>query len=144
MVRTCGPVDILRRSKVQAAVLATVLLVAGCGGASTSTSAKTAGPATGAATPPAAAAGVVLKVAGNEYSFAPSALKASPGRTTIRFTNTGAVDHDFSIDALRIHVTEKPGKTGEATLTLAPGTYTFFCALPGHRQSGMQGTLTVS
>ena len=141
MVRNFGPVDIPRRSKVQAAVLATVFLVAGCG-ASTSTSASKAGPATGAATPPAA--GVVLKVTGDEYSFAPSALKASPGRTTIRFTNTGAVDHDFSIDALRIHLIEKPGKTGEATLTLTPGTYTFFCALPGHRQSGMQGTLTVS
>ena len=142
MVRCSGSVDILRRGKIQAVVLATVLLVASCGGASTSTSARTAGPATGAATPPAA--GVVLKVTGNEYSFAPSALKASPGRTTIRFTNTGAVDHDFSIDALRIHLIEKPGKTGEATVTLAPGTYPFFCALPGHRQSGMQGTLTVS
>ena len=119
-----------------------MLLVAGCGGASSS--AGKAGPATGAATPSAAAVGVVLKVAGNEYSFAPSALKASAGRTTIRFTNTGAVDHDFSIDALRIHLIEKPGKTGDATVTLTPGTYTFFCAVPGHRQSGMQGTLTVS
>ena len=117
-----------------------MLLVAGCGGASSS--AGKAGPATSAATP--SAAGVVLKLTGNEYSFAPSALKASAGRTTIRFTNGGAVDHDFSIDALHIHLTEKPGKTGEATLTLTPGTYTFFCAVPGHRQSGMQGTLTVS
>jgi plastocyanin len=117
-----------------------VLLVAGCGG--TSSSAAKAVPATSAPTP--TAAGVVLKLTGNEYSFAPSALKASAGLTTIRFTNGGAVDHDFSIDALHIHLTEKPGKTGEATLTLTPGTYTFFCAVPGHRQSGMQGTLTVS
>jgi plastocyanin len=140
VVRAFGPLGTLWRGSVQAAAIATVLLVAGCGGASSS--ASKAGPATGAATP--SAARIVLKVAGNEYSFAPSALKASAGRTTIRFTNTGAVDHDFSIDALHIHLTEKPGKTGEATLTLAPGTYTFFCALPGHRQSGMQGTLTVS
>lgn len=117
-----------------------VLLVAGCGG--TSSSAAKAVPATSAPTP--TAAGVVLKLTGNEYSFAPSALKASAGLTTIRFTNGGAVDHDFSIDALHIHLTEKPGKTGEATLTLTPGTYTYFCAVPGHRQSGMQGTLTVS
>ena len=140
MVRTCGPLDILRRGSVQAVIAVAVLLVAGCGGASSSAQ-KAAGPAT-SVTP--SAAGVVLKITGNEYSFAPSALKASAGLTTIRFTNGGAVDHDFSIDALKIHLVEKPGKTGEATLTLKPGTYTFFCAVPGHRQSGMQGTLTVS
>jgi plastocyanin len=117
-----------------------VLLVAGCGGASSS--AHQAGPTTSAPAP--SAAGVVLSLTGTEYSFAPSALKASAGLTTIRFTNGGAVDHDFSIDALHILLTEKPGKTGEATVTLKPGTYTFFCSVPGHRQSGMQGTLTVS
>jgi plastocyanin len=140
VVRALGLVDVLRRGSVRAAVAVAVLLVAGCGGASSS--AHRAGPVTSAPTP--SAAGVVLKLTGNEYSFAPSALKASAGLTTIRFTNGGAVDHDFSIDALKIHLVEKPGRTGEATLTLKPGTYTFFCAVPGHRQSGMQGTLTVS
>jgi uncharacterized cupredoxin-like copper-binding protein len=139
VVRACGPVHV-RRGSLQAAALVTVLAVAGCGGATSS--ANKAVPGTSA--PTASAVGVVLKLTGSEYSFAPSALKASAGRTTIRFTNGGAVDHDFSIDALHIHLVEKPGKTGEVTLTLTPGTYTFFCAVPGHRQSGMQGMLTVS
>ena len=140
MVRTFGPHGILRRASVPATVAVAVLLAAGCGGATGA--AHPAGPTTSAAVP--TAAGVVLNLTGTEYSFAPSALKASAGLTTIRFTNAGAVDHDFTIDSLHVHLTEKPGKTGEATVTLKPGIYTFYCAIPGHRQSGMKGTLTVS
>jgi uncharacterized cupredoxin-like copper-binding protein len=92
--------------------------------------------------PPAAA--VVLSVTGTEYSFTPSVLTASAGKTSIRFTNGGSVDHDFTLDSPPIHVLVKPGKTAEATVTLRPGTYTFYCSIPGHRQSGMQGKLTVS
>lgn len=140
MVRAFSPIDIIRRTSVPAALAVAVLLAAGCGGATGA--AHEAGRTTSTASP--AAAGVVLNLTGTEYSFAPSAPKASAGLTTIRFTNGGAVDHDFSIDALHVHVTAKPGKTGQATLTLTRGTYTFYCSVPGHRQSGMQGTLTVS
>jgi uncharacterized cupredoxin-like copper-binding protein len=34
------------------------------------------------------------------------------------------------------------GKTSVST-ELAPGQYVFYCTVPGHRQAGMQGTLTV-
>ena len=134
----------LRRAGMPAAVAAAVLLVAGCGGGDTTDSA--AGPAAGSTTSAgsSAAVGVVLDVTGAEYSFTPKALKASAGPTTIRFTNKGAVEHDFTIEALGVHLTAQPGKTAEATVTLAAGTYKSSCSVPGHVQSGMRGTLTVS
>jgi len=36
------------------------------------------------------------------------------------------------------------GGSRKLTLTLKPGTYTFYCSVPGHRQAGMEGTLRVS
>lgn len=36
------------------------------------------------------------------------------------------------------------GTTKTLSVTLKPGTYTFFCTPPGHRAGGMQGTLSVS
>ena len=131
----------LRRTSAPAAVTAAVLLVGGCGGGG-GIAAKDAGPTT--STGASSAVGVVLKVTGTEYSFTPSALTASAGKTTIRFTNLGAVDHGFVIDALHIDLMPKPGKTAETTVTLSPGTYTTYCAVAGHRQDGMEGTLTVS
>jgi len=125
-----------------AAIAAAVLLTGGCGGG------DTAGPATGpapsAGAPAAAGVVLVLALTGTEYSFAPTALKAQAGRTTIRFTNKGAMEHDFTIRALGVKLVAQPGKTAETTLTLEPGTYKTTCSVPGHSQSGMQGTLTVS
>ena len=142
MNRAPSPRQALRRAAGPAALAAlALLLVAGCGDGGSS-ELKDASPTTSSQTP--VPAGVVLDVQGTEYSFTPSTLKTSAGKTTIRFTNKGAVDHDFSIDLLGVQLTAKPGKTVEATVTLKAGTYTVHCAIPGHTQSGMHGTLTVS
>lgn len=140
MNRALSPRWAFRRAAGSAALALALLPVAGCGGGSGEL--KDTRPTTSTQAP--AAAGVVLTVTGTEYSFDPSALKASPGKTTIRFTNRGAVDHDFSIDALGLQIVASPGKTAEATVTLKPGTYKSHCSIPGHTQSGMHGTLTVS
>ncbi len=35
------------------------------------------------------------------------------------------------------------GGTKTLSLNLPPGTYTFYCSVPGHEAAGMKGTLTV-
>jgi plastocyanin len=127
------------RAIAPAAAAAAVLLIAGCGGA-----AKSATPDAGTAPAAKAAAGPVLVVTGAEFSFSPVALKASAGKTTIRLVNKGVVEHDFTIDALKIKVHAAAGKTTEATVTLKAGSYKSYCSVAGHLQSGMAGTLTVS
>jgi plastocyanin len=72
---------------------------------------------------------------------------AKAGKVTVNFTNSSPVPHDVAIE-------DEAGETIAETETLAegsasttadlkPGEYTFFCSVPGHRQGGMEGTLTV-
>ena len=65
---------------------------------------------------------------------------------TIDFTNPAALEHDVAIeeDGKEIAGSEliAEAKTS-VTADLGPGTYTFFCTVPGHREAGMEGTLTV-
>jgi len=142
-MRTVGLKHMLRRAGMPAAAAAAVLMVGGCGGgADNAMTDPHAGSTTSQGS--SSAAGVVLNLSGSEYSFAPTALTAVPGSTTIRFTNKGAMEHDFTIKALGVKLTAQPGKTAETTVTLTSGTYKTYCSVPGHRQSGMQGTLAVS
>jgi plastocyanin len=72
-------------------------------------------------------------------------LRARVGETVaLRLENNDAERHYFDIDELNVHV---PIPTGTPALALftptTPGTYTFYCHIPGHREAGMVGTLVV-
>ncbi len=66
---------------------------------------------------------------------------------TVNFTNQSAVPHDVALEdeaGETIAETETLAEgTDSTTAELKPGTYKFFCTVPGHRQAGMEGTLTV-
>jgi len=141
-MRTFSAGQPLRHAGIPALVAA-VLLASGCGGGSQHEGSTMSSRATKSTTS-TSAAGEVISLTGTEYSFAPASMTAKAGRTTIRFTNKGAMEHDFTIDTLGVHLTAQPGKSAEATVVLKPGTYPSHCTVPGHSQSGMHGTLTVS
>ncbi len=143
---------------------AIAVAVAACGGSSSSSSAGTstsssAGTSSSVTTSSAAPHSVlhstVLTIAANpsgKLMFTKSSLSAKAGTITIKFTNDSPLDHNFTIQrstdsATGAIVAATPtfhGGTKTLTVKLAAGTYTFFCSVPGHRQAGMHGTLTVT
>jgi plastocyanin len=98
-----------------------------------------------AAGKPAAAQNGLLSIdadPGGQLLFTASKASAPAGKLTIKFANTSGVPHNIAIDGKgKTPVTPKGG--GSFTATFAPGTYTYYCQVPGHRQAGMLGTLTV-
>jgi plastocyanin len=133
--------------------------------ATTSTAVITSGPRAQAksSTPPASgspAGGAASSAAGASTKLALSAdpkgafaydtkrLSAKAGAVSVTLTNSSPLEHDVSIETsagVVLGTTPKfAGGAKTLTLHLAPGTYKFFCSVPGHRQAGMEGTLTVS
>ncbi len=62
---------------------------------------------------------------------------------TVTLPNEGVTLHKFAIDALGIDVDIQPGATEEVVINAPAGEYEYYCNVPGHKQAGMVGTLTV-
>ena len=78
-------------------------------------------------------------------AFVQKTLTAPAGKVTFRFTNKATYDHDFAIKGVGTPTKlVKNGASAEITVTLKPGTYEYYCTVPGHEQGGMKGTLTVT
>ena len=75
--------------------------------------------------------------------FDPADIEVTEGDVTIEITNLDAFQHDFTIDELGVKLLFDANETVDASFAATPGTYTFYCSIPGHRESGMEGTLTV-
>lgn len=74
-----------------------------------------------------------------EYLEAPES--ASAGEVTIGLDNQGGIVHDVTIDELDVHVEAPGGETASETYEIEPGTYEYYCSVPGHRSS-MNGEIT--
>jgi plastocyanin len=81
-----------------------------------------------------------------QLKFDKTSLDAKAGTVKITLTNPAPVPHNIAIQgpaSAGPSDTISGGKTASVTADLKPGTYTFYCAVPGHEEAGMKGTLTV-
>jgi uncharacterized cupredoxin-like copper-binding protein len=88
--------------------------------------------------------GEAVTVESYDIYFEPAELSI-PADTdvTVQLPNEGVTPHNFSIDELGIDVDIAPGATEETVINAPAGTYEYYCNIPGHKQAGMVGTLTV-
>lgn len=71
---------------------------------------------------------------------------AKAGQVTLSMPNKAPITHDISIRGNGVNQRgPQVGSGGDSKITvnLKPGTYTFYCSVPGHEAGGMKGTLTV-
>jgi plastocyanin len=133
-----------------------VLAVAACGGGGNEAAppaepppAEPAPPSEEPA-PPAEGGATELQLAADPsgaLAFDKTELEAPAGTVSIVLTNDSPVPHNVSIEDGGVDVegeTFQGGGTKTTTADLQPGTYTFYCSVPGHREAGMEGTLTVT
>lgn len=84
---------------------------------------------------------------GTELAYTSDSAEAEAGKVEVEFTNPQSIGHDVAIEDANGNEVAKTEvvSDGKATASadLKPGSYTFFCTIPGHREAGMEGTLTV-
>jgi uncharacterized cupredoxin-like copper-binding protein len=81
---------------------------------------------------------------GLAYQF--GAAQAPAGAVELDSPNKSSVDHNISVEGNGINKegpVVKNGAVSKVSVDLKPGAYTFYCSVPGHRQGGMEGKLTV-
>jgi plastocyanin len=112
--------------------------------------AKTNTTTTTKSTPAAPAAASVIKSEADptgQLKYTASQMTANAGDDTIAFTNNSPLEHNVVlINSANKILGQTPifdHGTKSFKVTLVPGTYTFYCSVPGHRGAGMQGTLTI-
>jgi plastocyanin len=80
-------------------------------------------------------------------SYNTKQLSAKAGTVQITMANMSPLEHNVTIASGSTVLAATPtfvGGSRSVTVKLKAGTYTFYCSVPGHRQAGMEGTLTVS
>jgi plastocyanin len=83
---------------------------------------------------------------GGALKFDKTSLSTKPGEVTVVLDNPSDLPHAIEVEGKGV---EEEGKTvgkggvSKVTVDVKPGKYEYYCPVDGHKQAGMEGTLTV-
>src|SRR3954452_14861750 len=83
---------------------------------------------------------------GGALAYKYSAAEAGSGQVQINSKNDSSTPHDIAVSGNGLNEVGKVvanGGVSTVDVSVKPGKYQFFCTVPGHREAGMEGTLTV-
>lgn len=93
---------------------------------------------------PVAEGAFEIDVTADNFTFEPNEITVAAGTDLAIVLTSVDMLHDFTIDELDAHVAAERGETATGGFRAhQPGRYTYYCAEPGHREAGMEGTLVV-
>lgn len=87
-----------------------------------------------------------IEIVARDFTYNPSEITVRAGEAVnIRVVNQGTVVHDLMIPGIGIHFMVPVGQSVTSGFKVnRPGEYEFFCGIPGHREAGMIGKITVT
>ena len=89
-----------------------------------------------------------VKVSEKEFKIELPSATLKPGSYTFDLSNDGKQPHDLTIDGPGVNKAKTPvingGQHATLKVTLAAGTYDFYCSVPGHKQAGMDVKVKVT
>lgn len=143
------------RTATSALVLAAALAITGCssgddtaGTADTDTTATTDSSSDGSSSDDGgdAAGGSLTFVGTDDIAWEQDEKSVAPGSVEVTIECGSSVGHALAIEGVQdgsdLAACGADG-SGSGTVQLEAGEYTYFCTVPGHRDAGMEGTLTV-
>jgi mono/diheme cytochrome c family protein len=81
-----------------------------------------------------------------QLAYVAKKATAPAGKLEIDSKNDASIPHDIAIEGNGVNdkgPVVQGGAVSKVSVSLKPGSYTFYCTVPGHREGGMEGTLTV-
>jgi plastocyanin len=135
-----------------AGVLAAVpIAAAGCGSSDSNSDSTSSGTSSGASNTnpnaPVAGPGGALTVSETEYALTPTDATVKHGPVKIDVANDGKIVHTLNVEGpngdIELGKDLQAGQKGSFTANLPPGKYEWYCPIPGHKDLGMKGEITV-
>jgi plastocyanin len=138
----------MRRLIVVPVVLFAAAGLAACGSSSSSSGSGSSGGGpygggsskTSSTTGAATTSGPVTALGAKDFAFTPTALSLSTGGANVKVTNSGSVEHNFTVDGKSISKDIEAGSSTTVKVDLPAGSYKFHCK---YHPTQMTGTITV-